>query len=172
MGYDKKKKKSCFEILFYIYLIGGVLFIFLGPKPQKVGGRGYDPGRQKSCYSNIRILQGAVEMYNMDVATMMTSLDQSALINDHYIKDSSPLVCPNDSKHGVYKNSGDLTDSGEIYCTYHGGLIMEGEFDKELRGGHRLFEFDFNILDCFKRIPYAFFWPLFARPNGLTTYCK
>ncbi len=36
--------------------------------------------RDKACFSNIRVIQGAVEMYNMDVATMMRTLDMDVLI--------------------------------------------------------------------------------------------
>ena len=75
---DKVKKKSIFStVLLYIYLIGVVGFIFLGPKLNYKKGGGHS--RIKACYSNIRVLQGAVEMYNMDVVTMMTTLDQSLI---------------------------------------------------------------------------------------------
>ena len=74
---DKVKKKSIFSTVFlYIYLIGVVGFIFLNlliPSFKRV----HHSSRDKVCYSNIRVLQGAVEMYNMDIETMMTTLEQS-----------------------------------------------------------------------------------------------
>ena len=42
---------------------------------------------EKSCQTNQRILQGAVELYNMDNNTKMTSLDIPILIKGNYIKE-------------------------------------------------------------------------------------
>ncbi len=157
---DKVKKKSIFStVLLYIYLIGVVGFIFLGPKLNYKKGGGHS--RIKACYSNIRVLQGAVEMYNMDVVTMMTTLDQSLLREGHYIKSNTDLVCPETSKHATY--SGDnLTDDGEIICSYHGGLITEGpyEADQPSLREKRKAEIQEYLKDCIERIPFALAWPL------------
>ena len=175
-----KKKTGCFETLFYIYLIGAVLFIFLGPVPRRVGGRASSP--QKACYSNIRVLQGAVEMYNMDVEPMMTTLDQELLREGHYIKSDEDLVCPKTEIGGTYSGE-NLTDDGEIICSYHGGLIEAGPYDAEYGAGvdktkikktKKQIEYERSkyFTDCMNRIPYTFFWPLFSYPDGLTTFCK
>ena len=44
--------------------------------------------RDKACFSNIRVIQGAVEMYNMDVDgdSMMRNLDIDILIKEKYLK--------------------------------------------------------------------------------------
>jgi hypothetical protein len=157
---DKVKKKSIFSTVFlYIYLIGVVGFIFLGPKLnyKRGGGRSWI----KACYSNIRVLQGAVEMYNMDVETMMTTLDQSILMERKYIKSSYELVCPERSKGGTYHGD-HLTDDGEIICTYHGGLIAKGpyEADKPSLREKRKAEIQEYLKDCLERIPFALAWPL------------
>ncbi len=158
---DKVKKKSIFStVLLYIYLIGVVGFIFLGPKLHYKKGGGHD--RVKACYSNIRVIQGAVEMYNMDFETMMTTLDQSLLREGRYIKSSTDLVCPETSKHATY--SGDnLTDDGEIICSYHGGLISKGPYDK-VKESQKAKESKNQIVN--KILPYlvnflnSLFWPL------------
>ncbi len=157
---DKAKKKSILStILFYVYLIGVLAFTLFGP--QIYYRRGGGNARIKSCYSNIRVLQGAVEMYNMDVNTMMSSLNQSILIEMHYIKANSELVCPETSKHGTYSGE-HLTDDGEIICSYHGGLIAEGQYDKEKPSlsERRRAEIQKYLNNCFERIPFALAWPL------------
>ena len=35
--------------------------------------------RDKACFSNIRVIEGAVEMYNMDVSTMMEELNPETI---------------------------------------------------------------------------------------------
>ena len=126
---DKAKKKSTLStVLLYIYLIGFIAYLLIGPKIYSKKGVGHS--KVKSCYSNIRVLQGAVEMYNMDIETMMSTLDQNILIEGKYIKANRELVCPETSKHGTYSGE-NLTDNGEIICSYHGGLIAEGPYDTE-----------------------------------------
>lgn len=74
--------------------------------------------RQKACYSNIRVIQGAVEMYNMDKSTMMSDLNLSLLGN--YIKNPNSIKCPEyDNARYVGTN---LDSDGEVYCTHHGDL--------------------------------------------------
>jgi hypothetical protein len=176
-----KKKKSFRDLLLYIYLTGAVLFIFLGPVKQTIGGRG--PGSpQKRCYSNLRVIQGAVEMYNMDVSTMMTTLNQEVLREGKYIKSDKDLVCPMTEIGGTYSGE-DLTDNGEIICSYHGGLMAVGPYDLDYMEGadktkikklKKQIEYERRkyYQDCVNRIPYSFFWPLFSYPDGLTTYVK
>ena len=72
--------------------------------------------RTKACFSNIRVLQGAVEMYNMDNATMMSTLDMEELVKTHYIKhipDKPEPECE-------YESIGDLTQDGYVNCKFHG----------------------------------------------------
>ena len=73
--------------------------------------------REKACFSNIRAIQGAVEMYNMDYAIMMKNLDLSILQKGKYLK---TLVKP--EKECEYLNQGDLDNGGYVYCKIHGSL--------------------------------------------------
>ena len=120
-----RKGFTLIELMIVIAIIG-ILAAMAIPNFKKARAS----ARQKACYSNIRVIQGAVEMYNMDVSTMMTSLDQSILISGKYIKAKDPLICPETSRSGKYGGSS-LTDDGEITCSYHGGLITAGSYDEE-----------------------------------------
>lgn len=78
------------------------------------------PSKLKTCFANIRILQGAIEMYNMDHATMMTTnFDMNALVKSNYIK--SPIKGPEEKCE--YLVEGDLTSDGYIYCANHGDVM-------------------------------------------------
>ena len=73
--------------------------------------------KQKACFSNLRVIQGAVEMYNMDHSTMMTSLNLDKLIDGNYIK-SIDKPCSECS----YYNKGDLSNDGVVACSLHGDI--------------------------------------------------
>ena len=93
-------------------------------------GRGHGPGpgrgnpppfggdSKQACYSNIRVLSGGVEMYNMDHATMMSTLDIDALVKEHYLK--YPPQGPDPECE--YYSEGDLAEDGIIACKKHGAL--------------------------------------------------
>ncbi|NLI77666.1 MAG: hypothetical protein GX442_14685 [Candidatus Riflebacteria bacterium] len=70
----------------------------------------------KTCAANRRVLMAAIECYNMDHSTMMTSLDMSALVSGKYLKET--LKCP---EGGTYVSSGDLTGAtAGVACSKHG----------------------------------------------------
>ncbi|HNV69237.1 MAG TPA: zinc ribbon domain-containing protein, partial [Candidatus Ozemobacteraceae bacterium] len=77
--------------------------------------------RVKHCYSNMRVLLGAIEMYNMDNAVMLDSLqdaDGSAgglLLQRQYLK--SPITKP--TVKCAYSGT-NLTKNGRISCAFHG----------------------------------------------------
>ncbi|EKD83734.1 MAG: hypothetical protein ACD_39C00481G0001 [uncultured bacterium] len=81
--------------------------------------------RTKACYANQRVALGAIEMYNMDNATMYKTLifsdiadSNGLMVTGKYLK--TPLSLP---EPGCYlRNYGDLSDIGIIYCDYHGCL--------------------------------------------------
>lgn len=77
--------------------------------------------RYKACLSNIRVIQGAVEMYNMDSPLMLKDLNENSidsLLKGNYLK-SEPSKPDYSCK---YSSKGDLSEDGEVYCEYHGGL--------------------------------------------------
>jgi len=65
------------------------------------------------CFTNLRMLTAAIEMYTMDKETPVKILDQKQLIADHYL--NSELTCPN---QGVYS----LLPDGEVSCSSHGTI--------------------------------------------------
>ncbi|HNV72227.1 MAG TPA: hypothetical protein PKO06_21140, partial [Candidatus Ozemobacteraceae bacterium] len=81
----------------------------------------------KACLSNLRVLLGAVEMYNMDHKEMQHSLDVGVLVQKTYLK-LAP-ACPSG---GDYSSKGDLAESGVIVCSKHGTVDepIQDEQDK------------------------------------------
>ena len=88
--------------------------------------------RTKACWSNIRVIQGAVEMYNMDVATMAKTLDIPELIKGKYLR-SEPLL-PEKDCH--YDSFGDLSQDGLVYCTHHLIPSIDEEVINQFKTGH------------------------------------
>lgn len=76
------------------------------------------PDYQKACFSNMRVLTGAVEMYNMDNGVKMDKLDIDKLVQGRYLM-SAPLKPDAKCSYDGY----DLANNGEIYCTYHGSVL-------------------------------------------------
>lgn len=82
-----------------------------------------DDARKKACCANMRVIQGAIELYNMDhTDKMITQLDPAAigpdgmLITEKYLKAAIPKPDPQCS----YSSEGDLTGDGVIRCGFHG----------------------------------------------------
>ncbi len=104
-------------------IVGSVASAFA---PGRGHGPGHGPGNppplgrdsKYACYSNIRVLTGAVEMYNMDHATMMSTLDTDTLVKEHYLK--YPPKGPDPDCE--YYSEGDLIEDGIIACKKHGAL--------------------------------------------------
>ncbi|PKL45674.1 MAG: hypothetical protein CVV41_01350 [Candidatus Riflebacteria bacterium HGW-Riflebacteria-1] len=86
-----------------------------------------EQARDKACMANIRVLTGAVEMYNMDKTPMMTNLNMELLIKNHFLK--SPIIGA--EKDCRYVASGNLNEDGQIYCQLHGNL--EGQRPSETK---------------------------------------
>ena len=156
---DNEKKKSIFSNPFFQIYIWGVIFLtFFDPLISF--RKGEVSARNKTCYSNIRILQGAVEMYNMDSKTMMTTLDQSILIKEGYLKSQKDIKCPEYSIEATYSGE-HLMDDGEIICSYHGGLITKGPYDKkeeaENQIGYKVLQYTGKFI---VRFLSALIWPV------------
>lgn len=78
--------------------------------------RAREQAREKACYSNIRVLLGAIEMYNMDHSTMLDTADQTKLTGTNgYLK--AAVNCPENG--GSYSGS-NLSKDGVISCSIHG----------------------------------------------------
>ena len=78
--------------------------------------------KKKSCFSNSRVIFSAVEMYNIDhLDSFMKELDMDELYRSRYL--ISKLEMPTNRCH--YKNMGDLSVDGVIYCVEHGFQELE-----------------------------------------------
>lgn len=86
--------------------------------------------RLKACFSNQRVIQGAVEMYNIDnkdnKILIETALPGNAyadveelLIENGYLKDNIHLYEP-DCSYGFI----DINASGTVFCKKHGSLEL------------------------------------------------
>jgi Ca-activated chloride channel family protein len=80
-----------------------------------------EQARDKACYANMRVLLGAVEMYNMDhseheMITVMGEQEMDLLLKGGYLK--APLSHPEADCH--YGSIGDLSADGAICCAKHG----------------------------------------------------
>ena len=117
-----KKQKNISRILIetiVVFIITYILTCMAQP--------GFSPprasARQKACFSNIRILTGAVEMYNMDHKELIDEFNEKTLnllYDGKYLKGDIYLPTP----RCKYYSKGDLKDieNGYIYCEYHGDL--------------------------------------------------
>ncbi len=99
-------------------VVAVVILAIAIPGNSRHGNRGR--ARMKACMANMRVLQGAVEMYNMDSTTMMHSLGEDGidrLVAGKYLK--AHVVCP-EHPPGHYFSTGDLAQDGVISCSVHG----------------------------------------------------
>ncbi len=106
-----------------ICMIVGVLAAIAVPNFQRPGRGG---SREMACYANMRVLLGAVEMYNYDHDRGMDRVgtDEIArLVQNQYLK--SPLISYDPGCS--YSSEGDLTTSGRIVCPVHGTAQGPGE---------------------------------------------
>lgn len=83
--------------------------------------------KQKACQANIRIIQCAIELYNLDNSDMMIdgmNKRQSSMALEHLVEEGymkSIPICPVTGVASYY-GIGDLTKDGEICCEYHGTI--------------------------------------------------
>lgn len=88
--------------------------------------------RLRACYSNLRVIQGAVEMYNMDVdkVNKMDKLNMSNLTLGGYVKPG--IKCPEANKDLYSGNN--LLASGTVMCgpePYGSIFVLRDYFGKE-----------------------------------------
>lgn len=100
--------------LMIVVMVLGILGAMAVPNFRKAR----EQARGKACYANQRVLQGAVEMFNMDHSPGMTTLDIPALRRGQYLKSDITSPMPECG----YESCGDLTESGFVYCRNCGGV--------------------------------------------------
>ena len=110
-------------LVFFFYCFANILSI----APHKINPNIH--GKEKACFSNIRVLTGAVEMYNMDISPMMEKLDMQKLVETKYIK--SIIIGP--EKECEYLTEGNLAENGFIYCVNHGDIERKKTKEIEAR---------------------------------------
>ena len=80
--------------------------------------------RQKACYSNLRVIQGAIEMYNMDNSIFITEYNEESekkLIEGKYLKEK-----PYKPEYSCsYGSKDDLSKDGVLFCEYHGAVVSD-----------------------------------------------
>lgn len=90
-----------------------------------------EQAREKACYANMRVLLGAVEMYNMDQASQMDVLTENEmplLVEGKYLK--SMVTRP--EAGCSYGTVGDLRGPGTLICALHGTVEDEEAMQKTL----------------------------------------
>ena len=109
------------ELLIVIIIIATVLSLkpthfsdYKGSKEEAI---------KKACFSNLRVLQNAIEKYNEENDNKMSTLDQEILLSKKYISDIIEDRKPD--KRCKYLSEGDLSTEGYIYCEYHGDLSQQ-----------------------------------------------
>ena len=122
------KKKSIGDILIYIIFFVIILIIAEMAMPNFRMHNNRESARQKACYSNIRVVQGAVEMYNMDaplatgsknIHLFMDKMNMQNLVKGGYLKPG--IKCPGIGED-TYTNVGNLDGDGEVSCGKEGGI--------------------------------------------------
>ncbi|MBF0499639.1 MAG: hypothetical protein HQM09_05875 [Candidatus Riflebacteria bacterium] len=86
-------------------------------------GKAREEARKKACYANMRVLLGAVEMYNMDHSVMVNKISDSDAMNNGFLVNEKYLKAPLSHVEisCSYYSIGDLsTDKGRISCVIHG----------------------------------------------------
>ncbi len=110
---NKRRGFTLIELMIVIAIIG-ILAAIAIPNFRKAR----EQAREKACYANMRVILGAIEMYNMDNPSMMNSVDLSTLTSGQYLK--SAISYPETGC--TYAAEGNLTGEGRVTCAVHGGV--------------------------------------------------
>lgn len=112
------------SIVTTLMVVGIVIIVLVGLSPfiLKIAIRNRSPrgnAREKACYANMRVLLGAVEMYNMDNSVYPKHMDDKLideLVKGKYLR-SKPRKPETECDY-----YGDLENNGEICCKLHGTI--------------------------------------------------
>ena len=117
--FSKKSNNLVFKIIGGItVIIYGMIVYGLIAMPPFITCVRYDNRYIRCIKTNVLLIQNAVEMYNMDNDTMMTTLDLKTLVNKHYLRDIPKGPEPDCE----YYSTGDLSGDGYIACKRHGTI--------------------------------------------------
>ncbi|MBQ3644501.1 MAG: hypothetical protein II961_07890 [Candidatus Riflebacteria bacterium] len=110
------------NVYYRVYVVGLAIclcvlnFITLAIRPPKP----HDRPLERQCFTNQRLILGAVELYSMDHEPMMTSLDMPLLLKEGYLKEEPKKPTP----QCEYFSEGNLVIDGYICCRNHGSLYL------------------------------------------------
>ena len=125
----------------FICLIIYILVYLFYPPEYGPFSRGYEGGF-KVCFSNQRVILGAIEMYNMDNTESICELNENVLeilYKNKYLKQEIKGSVKGKCK---YLSREDLTKDGMIYCEFHGnsdyretgkGIPPSKEFERYMK---------------------------------------
>ena len=113
-------KKTIFFVLFSLVICAFISGCGNNKEAEK--------NRAKACGATMRVLMGAVELYNMDNQTMMRELNEAnynILISKGYIKKDFKCECPVTNKF-QYSSTCDLVETTDLLtalkCENHGTI--------------------------------------------------
>lgn len=153
----KVNRYTVFTLAFILFSIMALVALISVPNIT----RSRASARRKTCFSNMRVLQGAVEMYNMDSYKMMKTLDTDLLVKSKYLKEKPVFPEPD----CLYLTEGDLTENGKIYCKHH-GVVLNSEEERKLSQKEKSEELKGQLMKYFLLLTIC------LTPSSIYIYCS